>query len=291
MGRGWQKCPAPLDKRVTKLEHNAPCIHLSERLKLGKGQKSMTIPKAGQVEAHDLTDGVDIVQEEDIGMTYTSLSTSEVGLKFILTDKLVRQLNEDAFKIIGRQMGDAMARKRDKDIIALFSALNGGTTLGADNLHLSAGLAARCVSRATAHKYPNPVHVVHHPNALANLSMGLVSIGSQSALVTHYYSGILSPDQEKYLRNFFAININGVNFFHDGNIEKIGSTDSGYGAIFSKSAMAIIESQAPQTERERDASLRAWEVVMVADYGCYEIDDSYGAPMRFEIGDMVTTST
>ena len=35
--------------------------------------------------------------------------------------------NEDAFRIVGKQMGDAVARKKDRDVIALFSALNGGT--------------------------------------------------------------------------------------------------------------------------------------------------------------------
>ena len=53
--------------------------------------------------------------------------------------------------------------------------------------------------------------------------------------------------------------------------------------------MAIIESKAMGTERERDASLRAWEVVVVADYGVFEIDDSYGAPLTYEIGAVTTT--
>lgn len=272
-------------------EHNAPCINLIERLQLGKGEKQMTIPKAGQATAQNLTDGVDLVSSEDIGMTYTELTTSEVGLKFVLTDKLIRQNNEDVFRIVGQQMGDAMARKRDKDVIALFSGLNGGTTLGADNLNLSFGLLARCTSVSRAKKYPNPIAVVHHPNALARGAMSGMAIDSGSAITNIYYSGILQGYSEELLRNFWHYRVNGINCFDDGNIAKIGTTDSGYGAIFSKHAMAMIESQAPTTERERDASLRAWEVVMVADYGCYEIDDGYGAPMRYEIGDLVTTST
>jgi hypothetical protein len=81
-----------------------------------------------------------------------------------------------------------------------------------------------------------------------------------------------------------------VSFYNDGNIAKISGTDSGYGAIFSKSAMCYVESQAWRTERERDASLRAWEVVTVSDYGVFELDDSYGAPMRYEIGDLTTSN-
>ena len=55
--------------------------------------------------------------------------------------------------------------------------------------------------------------------------------------------------------------------------------------------MCIIESKAPGVERERDASLRGTEVVMVSDYGVFELDDSYGAPMLYEIGNLSTTTT
>ena len=185
-------------------------------------------------------------------------------------------------------MGDAMARKRDTDNIALFTGLNGGTTLGVDNASLTLPMATSVVAHATANKFPSPVYAVHHPNALAHLAKA--SIGVAAGLST-YFTGIMSGLSEELLRNYWAIFINGVNFFHDGNIAKDGSNDSGYGAIFSKSAMCIIESKSPGIERERDISLRGTEVVMVSDYGVFELDDGYGAPMLYEIDDLDTTST
>ena len=59
-------------------------------MSLGKGEKSVTVPKVGQMTAASLTDGIDLVDSQDIGMTTTSLTTGEVGLKVILTDKLVQ---------------------------------------------------------------------------------------------------------------------------------------------------------------------------------------------------------
>jgi len=270
-------------------EHNAPCANLIEHFTLGKGEKSMIVPKVGQMTAQALTDGVDLIGSESIGMTTTTLTTGEVGLKVILTDKLVRQENEDVFKMVGRQMGDAMARKKDKDIIALFTALNGATTLGVDNATLTLSMAAGCVALATANKYPTPVYVVHHPNALASLAKAAMAVGTSAQFA--YYAGIMQGLSEDLLRNFWAININGVNFFHDGNIAKAGSNDSGYGAIFSKNAMCIIESLAPTTEHQRDISIRGEEMVMVSDYGVFELDDTYGAPMLYEIGNLATTTT
>lgn len=273
------------------MEHNAPCAQLIEHFTLPQGAKQMTIPKVGQMTASALTDGVDMVDAQDIGMTTTDLTTGEVGLKVILTDKLVRQENEDVFKMVGRQMGDAKARKKDTDIIALFTGLNGGTTLGLDGATLTLYMSVGVVAFATANKFPSPVYVVHHSNALAHLSSNVMAIGASGVASASYYTGIMGSLSESLMRSFWGISINGVNFFHDSNIAKDGSNDSGYGAIFSKNAMCILESKSPYVERERDASLRGTEVNMISDYGVFELDDSYGAPMLYEIGNLSTTTT
>lgn len=265
------------------MEYNMPTANLVEKFTLGKGNKQLTIPKVGQMTAVGLVDGVDIVSSEEIGLTTTDLTTGEVGLKVILTYKLIDQFNEDVFRMIGRQMGDAMARKKERDLQALFAGFNGGTTLGADNNTLNLRAAAGCVVFATANKFPSPVAVVHHPNALGELSINAQAIG------TAYYAGIMQGYSEELLRNYWKINVNGVNFFHSGEIDKISGVDSGYGAIFSKSAMCFIEGRAPLVEREQDISLRGWEIVVTADYGVFELDDSFGAPMRYEIGALSTT--
>jgi len=266
-------------------EFNSPCVNLIEKFTLGKGAKSITVPKVGQMTVSALTDGIDIVAEQDIGLEYTELTTSEVGGRIVLTDKLMRQFNEDVFKIVGKQLGDAMARKRDTDVIALFSGLNGGTAYGADDKYMSMVNASACVANLKGgNKAPDPIVAVHHPHALSYLVRSAGAIGST------YYMGILGDYTAELLRNYWKINLDGCNFFQDGNIAAIAGSDSGYGAIFSKGAMAFVESKAPNVERERDASLRAWEVVIVADYGCFELDDNYGAAMRYEVASIATNA-
>ena len=71
-------------------EHNAPAMALIESFSLPSGSKQVTVPKVGQMTVSDLTDGVDITDDEEIGMTTVDLTASEVGAKVILTDKLVR---------------------------------------------------------------------------------------------------------------------------------------------------------------------------------------------------------
>jgi len=207
----------------------------------------------------------------------------EVGFKVILTDKLVRQENEDVFNIVGHQMGDGMARKKDNDIIALFPALNGGTVLGANDKNLTLTNLAACIAWAKGNKLPTPIQVVHHPYAMFATVTSAALTPSQTYPLPHGYS-------EDLLKDYFKTVVNHVAVFEDGNIEKITDHDAGYGAIFSKAAMVILQSQGLRTERERDASLRATEVVVTADYGCFELDDSYGAAMHYEIGAPATNA-
>ncbi len=264
------------------MEHSQPVVNLIEKMTLKKGEKQKTVPKVGQMSAADLVDGVDLVDTQDIGLNTVDLTANEVGLKVILTDKLIFQQDEDVFSMVGRQMGDAMARKKDTDAIALFSALNGGTTLGADNTNLTMAFLGAVITRAKAQKYPSPIVVVHHPNALYQTIVSAAITPSATYPIPHGYS-------EELLKDFYKFQLNQVVVFEDGNIAAIAGTDSAYGAIFSKSAMCVLEQKGFDTERERDASLRAWEVVVTASYGMFELDDTYGAPMRYEMGAPATS--
>ena len=46
--------------------------------------------------------------------------------------------------------------------------------------------------------------------------------------------------------------------------------------------MAVLKSKETGTERQRDASLRATEVVMTADYGVFELDDDRGVGLTYD---------
>ena len=267
-------------------EHNAPALALIEQFSLPKGSKQVTVPKISQMSMSDLVDGQDIIDEEDIGMTTVDLTASEVGAKVILTDKLVRQAADNVFSMIGRQLGDGMARKKDTDVIALWPNLNDGTALGLDDRVMSTANTHAVISNAKANKFGNQLYLIHHPNAVATLSKASATTADTAAA-----GGLTSGWSVDLLQNFYSglRPINGVSIFEDGNIDKISGQDSGYGVIADKTAMAALTSVDTRTERQRDASLRATEVVMTADYGVFELDDSRGASIIFEIGDLATS--
>jgi hypothetical protein len=263
-------------------EHNAPALALIEQFSLGKGEKQVTVPKVGTMSMSDLVDGQDIVDEEEIGMTTVDLTASEVGAKVIITDKLLRQSAVNVMSIIGRQLGDGMARKKDTDVIALYTNLNGGTALSADGNDFSATNVMVAISRAKANKFGSQIYIVHHPNAVAFLAKESAAVASSASVE------LTSGWQTDRLKNFWSglRPINGVPIFEDGNIEKTTGYDSGKGVVADKSAMCVLNSLTTKTEKQRDASLRANEIVMTSDYGVFELDDSRGAPFIAEIGDI-----
>jgi len=258
-------------------EHNAPAMALTEQFSLPKGAKQVTVPKVGQMTMSDLTDGQDIIDEEEIGMTTVDLTASEVGAKVILTDKLVRQSAPNVFSIIGRQLGDGMARKKDKDVLALYTNLNGGTNLGTAGTSFKVTNVQAIIAYAKANKFGSQLYILHHPNAIAYLSKEAATVGTTAG------GAIPEGWTADLLKNFFSglRPLNNVPIFEDGNIT-VDSDDDGIGVIADKSAMATLTSVDTRTERQRDASLRATEVVMTADYGVFELDDTKGAGLTYD---------
>ena len=255
-------------------EHNAPAMALIESFNLPRGAKQVTVPKVGQMTMSDLTDGQDIIDEEDIGMTTVDLTASEVGAKIILTDKLVRQSAPNVMTIVGRQLGDGMARKKDTDVHALYSGLNGGTTLGAAAATMSLAFTAAAIAYAKANKFGTQIYILQHPNAVFDIANTAVT-SSQYAIPKGW--------SEDLLGNFWSgiRPLNNVPIFEDGNLS-VDASDDAIGVIADKSALAVLKSVDTRTERQRDASMRATEVVLTADYGVFELDDSRGAPLTFD---------
>jgi hypothetical protein len=257
-------------------EHNAPCKNLVEHFTLPKGAKSITVPKVGRATAAALTDGVDMADSAAIGMASTSLTTSEVGLKFIVSDKLVRQEVPDVFRMVGRQGGDAMARKVDTDIIALFDGFSEAS--GSTGTNVTMAFFAAAVTRleagyaGTGEPAPMPYACVLHPHNIHALRTAVAVAGTYP--IPHGYS-------EDLLKEWHELTLSGVPIFRDGNISINSTSTCTKGGMFSKNALCYVESQAPNIERERDASLRATEINFVADYGVFELDDAYGIEMHY----------
>ena len=206
-------------------------------------------------------------------MTTVDLTAAEVGAKIIITDKLARQSSENVFSIIGRQLGDGMARKKDVDVLALYSGFS--TDIGAAGRSMSLANVSATVAYAKGKKFGSQVYIVQHPFAVWDIANTAVTASTTYPVPAGWSSDLLG--------NFFSglRPINGVPIFEDGNIS-IDSNDDAVGVCADKSALAVLMSADTRTERQRDASLRATEVVITADYGVFELDDNRGAAFTLD---------
>ena len=261
-------------------EHNAPAMNLIEQFNLPSGSKQVTVPKVGQMDMSDLVDGQDIIDEEDIGMSTVDLTAAEVGAKVIITDKLARQSAENVFSMIGRQLGDGMARKKDKDVLALYSGFS--TDIGSAGRSMSLANVSATVAYAKGNKFGSQVYIVQHPFAVWDIANTAVTASATYPVPAGWSADLLG--------NFFSglRPINGVPIFEDGNIT-IDSSDDAVGVCADKTALAVLKSVDTRTERQRDASLRATEVVITADYGVFELDDSKGVALTLDAGTPATS--
>ena len=80
------------------------------------------------------------------------------------------------------------------------------------------------------------------------------------------------------MRNGFVGTVAGIQIFESANISVDGSDDS-IGGVFAQDALGLAMMQDLKIESQRDASLRADEIVATAVYGVAELHDSYGVKL------------
>lgn len=263
-------------------EHNTPSKQLVAKFTLPKGHDTGIFPHFGRMQVDNLTEGEEIVEAQDLGMTSVSAAPSEVGGKVIMTDRLLFRNVAANFRSAGRQLGNAQGRKEEQDINGLFSGLNGGTTFGAAGAAFSAANAVGVIGRAVTARMGDNLRVVVHPNSLLRLSRDLNVIGGGAAqpLSTGF-------SVERLAKFYTGVTLNGVPFFQTAEIA-VDSSDDMVGAIFDEDALGWLTEKAWGTERQRQATLRAWVLVVVSSYVAFEMDDALGAPLTY---DAATPST
>ena len=257
------------------MEHEAPNLALVRKFTLKQGHDTMVIPKVGQMTFMSVEETQENTNEMDIGMTTASVTTSIVGGKVIITDTLLDQNTQDIWQMVGKQIGDGATRREETDIIALYAALNGGTTLGAAAAIFNVTNVMNCIAYAKANKFGSGLSVVMHPNAIMRLSKDLTTLGAARPIPSGF--------SEDRLRNFYTgIVLGGVAFFETGNIVPDTNNDV-VGVLMAKDALGFLESAAIRRAKVRDEGIGegAWKLYVTHRYAAFELDDMLGAPLTY----------
>lgn len=267
--------PTVIEEARHTAQFKAVMAGLVWRITKEKGDgKTVNVPYWGEVTAVGLTEGVDMTAASAMEDTNVQITPAEVGVKIILTDKLIRDNMNDVKAAAGRILGDAMEKKRDQDLLGQMDDATisiGGTGAALEMGHIAAARALLSGNATvTGGPAPMPYVCVHHPFALLDLVdivTPLVPIaGSASA------AGAWSGGAEDILRNYSIGRLFGMPIVEDGNLDISANTSGKGGAFASGLGGGIILATANEwsVEPQRDASLRGWELNIVGEYGVGE---------------------
>lgn len=250
---------------------------------------SVNIPKYGQVSTYALTEGVDMTQAQEITDTLMTITPAEFGAQVVLSDMMMMTVRDSFFEVASNILRDSYDRQQDQTLcddmdnysIALGSA---GTALTIGHLFAAvaaisdAGRAADSTAGRGGEIAPRPYHGVFSPPQIHSLNKTLVG-GYGAAGATS-----ITPETERARANMGSFSIPGLDLtVHvDTNFLK-DSSDDIKGGVYSPQAQILVElGGGPSVEKERDASLRSWELNYVGRWARGEYNDNWGREMLFD---------
>jgi len=165
---------------------------------------------------------------------------------------------------LGTVLGNAIATKIDKDLIALFSGFT--SEFGGANAEITVADLFKAAATLRNNKVVGSMAAVVHPFQAYQLKAGLTNT---------FASGTLSDVGNEAMRNGFVGSIAGIDIYESANFTLDGNGDA-VAAVFAPEALAIAMKSEFNLETQRNATRRGTELVATAVYGVAELDDSYG---------------
>jgi N4-gp56 family major capsid protein len=212
-------------------------------------------------------ENTDISSATTITAVQKTFNADEVAIMATLTDTARDSADDDVAASIGRVLGESMARKVDTDIAALFQGFsqNVGLTSQAE---LTADTIFQAVAKLRSNSVIGPYVAVFHPNQTYNLKKQLTNAG---ATLSHNLSDL----GNRVLDAGFIGRLAGVDIFESAVVTG-DSTGNFVGAVMHSDALAFALKKDLTIETQRDASLRATEIVASMTYAVGELQDLHG---------------
>lgn len=234
--------------------------------------KIAQVPVYPVVSAEDLTEGTDMSgtsADQTITTTTKNITLKEVGIMTNLTDFIRDTSEQNVVSHLGRIFGEAIAKKIDSDLIGLFTGFSTEKGPGA-GAELTIQDLFEAAAELQTNNAPGAYHGVFHPKQIFNVKKAL----------TNTFSGAnnLSDVGNEAMRAGFVGQIAGINIYESSNVS-VDSSDDSIGAVFSTEALGLAMQNDLTMEMQRNASLRAEEVVATARYGVAELIDTYGVKL------------
>jgi len=246
-----------------------PLVTLYPLMGSGKVAEVPVYPVISAAAVNEATD----LSNTAVNPTSATITASEIGVMTTLTDLGANSASRNVGADIGKLFGEAIAKKVDTDLVNLLDDFASASDQGGAGTELTADLLFKAQAILRSANVPAPYYGVFHPKALFNLKKTLTQAG---------YSGTATAISEignEALRNGYIGRIAGIDVFENANIT-IDAYDDSYGGVFHPASLGLAMKEEFKVESQRDASLRATELVASIVYGTGVIKDTYGVTVR-----------
>jgi N4-gp56 family major capsid protein len=245
--------------------------NLVKNYTIAGGGKSVEVPIYSAISASAVAEATDL-SNTAVNPSSVTITASEVGVMTTLTDLARNSASRNVAADIGRLFGEGIAKKMDQDLITLFDGFS--TTLGDGTTAITAASIFNAASTLRAAGLPvEECYAILHPKIAYDLKANL----------SNTFANANANDLvNEALRSGYVGSLAGIQVFETSNMANTGTTGDYKGAVFHKDALALAMMQDIKIETQRDASLRADEIVATAVYGVGELHDSYGVELHFD---------
>jgi N4-gp56 family major capsid protein len=234
----------------------------------GQG-KQVAVPVYPAISAAAVAEGTDL-SNTAINPTEVTIEASEVGVMTTLTDLARDSASRNVASDIGKLFGEAIAKKVDTDLVALFTSFS--TDVGGASTELTADLLFKAQATLRSLNVPAPYYGVFNPKAVFNLKKTLTNAGYTTS------SNAISEIGNEALRNGYVGRVAGIDIFENANIS-IDQYDDSIGGVFHPVSLGLAMKADFKIETQRDASLRGTEIVATVTYGKGVVKSDYGVKL------------
>lgn len=234
-------------------------------LPAGSG-KTITVPIYPVQTAAALTEGNE-ASNTAVSTNGATLTVSTVAVRTLITDLIRASAASNVVADMGRLFGEAIAKKMDQDLLALFAGFT-GLTAGGAAAPLTAAVIAEAVAKLRANAVPG--------DALACVVHPYVAYDLKSSLTNTWVNPNAGIIQNEAMASGYVGSLFGVPVFESSNIADTGTAGDYVGAVFHRDALGLAMIGDIMIETQRRASFVGDDIVASAHFGVGELYDGYG---------------
>jgi len=218
---------------------------------------TVDFPKWPVLTAGDLTEATDM-SNTAVNTSSTSLTADEAGILITVTDMLLNSSVLGGLEPYAEELGKSLANKIDSDILSTASSF--ANTVGTSGVDITETNFLEAIYTLESGNAKGPFVCVLHPIQAHDLRVALKST-----------TGAVWGGPSVPAADIGALaSLYGVDIFQSTNCPSVNVNADRQGVMMpmgNQSGLAYVMKTGAKTEFQRDASLRATEIVVTAVYG------------------------